>query len=52
MNGWSVGKRLRQVQVIGLLVAACAASGCAHTLDVKNLQLYKAAFINSQAAGA
>ena len=37
-------------QVTGLIVVALLTSGCAHSLEVKNIDLYKAAFVNSQQA--
>lgn len=48
----SLDKRRGVTAHLVLAVAAFLASGCAHTLEVKNLELYKAEFINSQSTGA
>jgi hypothetical protein len=37
--------------VIGLLAIAVFTSSCSHTLEVKNLDIYKPAFVNTQATG-
>ena len=37
-------------RVTGLIVVTMFTSGCAHSLEVKNIDLYKAAFVNSQQA--
>ena len=39
-------------QFLGLVALGVLSSGCAHPMEVKNLDLYKTTFINSQQTGA
>ena len=46
------GNRYAVYRFLSLIAAGLLSSGCAHQLEVKNLELYKATFINSQQTGA
>src|SRR3989338_3182823 len=44
----SGSQRLHIHSVAAVLALALFAAGCSHTLEVKNMQLYKPAFVNLQ----